>query len=71
MTHGYICNQKAMAERINGILKDKFLVTTSSDKEQLRKVIKQSIDIYNNQRPHLNLKYKTPNFIYEKSLAEL
>ena len=71
MTDGYDCYQNAMAERINGILKDEFLLTTCTDKDQLNKVIKQSIDIYNNKRPHLNLKYKTPNFIHEKSLTEL
>jgi len=71
MTDGYDCYQNAMAERINGILKDEFLLTTCADTEQLDKVINQSIFIYNNKRPHLNLKYKTPTFIHEKSLAEL
>jgi len=71
MTDGYDCYQNAMAERINGILKDEFLLTTCTDIEQLDKVIKQSIFIYNNNRPHLNLNYKTPTFIHEKSLAEL
>jgi transposase InsO family protein len=71
MTDGYDCYQNAMAERINGILKDEFLLTTCADAEQLDKVIRQSIFIYNNNRPHLKLKYQTPNFIHEESLAEL
>ena len=71
MTDGYDCYQNALAERINGILKDEFLLTTCEDRNQLEKVINQSIDIYNSKRPHLNLKYKTPTFIHEKSLAEL
>jgi putative transposase len=71
MTDGYDCYQNALAERINGILKDEFLLTTYEDKNQLEKVINQSILIYNSKRPHLKLKYKTPTFIHEKSLAEL
>lgn len=71
MTNGYDCYQNALAERINGILKDEFLLTTCDDKDQLEKVIDQSINIYNSKRPHLKLKYKTPTFIHEKSLAEL
>lgn len=71
MTDGYDCYQNAMAERINGILKDEFLLNTCAQTEHLKKVIKQSIYIYNNKRPHLSLKYKTPNFIHEKSLADL
>lgn len=71
MTDGYDCYQNALAERINGILKDEFLLTTCENKDQLEKVVNQSIDIYNSKRPHLNLKYKTPIFIHEKSLADL
>ena len=71
MTDGYDCYQNAMAERINGILKDEFLLTTYADTKQLDKVISESISIYNSRRPHLNLNYKTPTFIHEKSLTEL
>lgn len=69
MTDGYDCYQNALAERINGILKDEFLIQTYTQ-QQLSKVVEQSIKIYNSYRPHLSLKYKTPNFIHEKSLAE-
>jgi putative transposase len=55
MTDGYDCYQNAMAERINGILKDEFLLMTCADTAQLNKVIKQSIAIYNNKRPYLSL----------------
>lgn len=71
MTDGYDCYQNALAERINGILKDEFLLTTYSDYDQLNRVIAESIQIYNTKRPHLKLNYKTPTFIHEKSLAEL
>jgi len=71
MTDGYDCYQNALAERINGILKDEFLLQSYENKQQLDQVIKQSIHIYNSKRPHLKLNYKTPTFIHEKSLAEL
>jgi transposase InsO family protein len=71
MTDGYDCYQNALAERINGILKDEFLLATYNDHGQLKQIIKESIQIYNTKRPHMKLNYKTPAFIHEKSLAEL
>lgn len=71
MTDGYDCYQNALAERINGILKDEFLLTTCSDRDQLNQVITESVQIYNAKRPHMKLNYKTPTFVHEKSLAEL
>lgn len=55
MTDGYDCYQNALAERINGILKDEFLVHTYKDINQARKVIEESINIYNTKRPHLSV----------------
>jgi putative transposase len=71
MTDGYDCYQNALAERINGILKDEFLLTTCTGRDQLNQVITESIRIYNTKRPHMKLNYKTPTFIHEKSLADL
>ena len=70
MTDGYDCYQNALAERINGILKDEFLVYKCNTKKELDVLIKQSIETYNNQRPHLSLNMKTPNFIHEKTEEE-
>ena len=56
MTVGYDCYQNAMAERMNGILKMEFLTQTYEDLRQTRKVISQSIETYNQMRPHLSLK---------------
>lgn len=71
MTDGYDCYQNALAERMNGILKDEFLLQTYQDQTQLDEVIRHSIQIYNSKRPHLKLGLKTPIFIHKKSLAEL
>ena len=67
MTDGYDCYQNALAERINGILKNEFLIKKCNNGKELETLIKESIDTYNNQRPHLSLNLKTPNFIHEKT----
>lgn len=71
MTDGYDCYQNALAERINGILKQEFLMYKCKTAKQLEQLIKESIDIYNSQRPHLSLQMKTPNFVHEKTCEEI
>lgn len=66
MTDGYDCYQNALAERVNGILKQEFLFNRCNNYQDLKCLIKQSIDIYNNKRPHLALKLETPNFRHQK-----
>ena len=70
MTDGYDCYQNALAERVNGILKNEFLLTKPKDLEEARKMVKQSIKIYNEVRPHLSLKYKTPNTVHQAFLNQ-
>lgn len=70
MTDGYDCYQNALAERINGILKQEFLYLKCKSMGELNKLIDYAIDTYNNLRPHLALNYKTPNFIHNKKPQE-
>ena len=65
MTDGYDCYQNALAERVNGILKGEFLVQRPHDLQQARCMVEQSIAIYNNERPHLSLKYRTPDEVHQ------
>ncbi len=65
MTDGYDCYQNALAERINGILKSEFLLSRPADPAQARKMVKESVAIYNHERPHLALKYKTPDEVHQ------
>lgn len=67
MTDGYDCYQNALAERINGILKQEFLIETCNTSIELEVLVKQSIAIYNDERPHLSLGMKTPNAVHEKA----
>jgi len=64
MTDGYDCYQNAMAERVNGILKMEFLLHRPKDLAQARKMVDESVGIYNKERPHLALKYKTPDAMH-------
>ena len=67
MTDGYDCYQNALAERINGILKQEFLVEKCNTGAELEILIRESIETYNSKRPHLSLKMKTPNFVHKKN----
>jgi putative transposase len=54
--------ENAVAERINGILKYEFLIIDGfTNHLQALNVIKESIGIYNEQRPHLSCDMLTPN----------
>lgn len=64
MTDGYDCYQNALAERVNGILKNEYLLIKPNNLEEAKKMVKQSIDIYNQRRPHWALKYKTPDEVH-------
>jgi transposase InsO family protein len=68
MTDGYDCYQNALAERINGILKTEYLLGRPQDLDQARRMVKQSVDIYNTERPHQALKYKTPDEVHRAFL---
>lgn len=70
MTDGYDCYQNALAERVNGILKHEFLINKPKDLAEARLMVKQSIEIYNERRPHLSLKYKTPDAVHRASLNQ-
>lgn len=64
MTDGYDCYQNALAERINGILKYEFLLYECNTFNELKVLIKESIHIYNERRPHLSLNMLTPNQVH-------
>jgi putative transposase len=69
MTDGYDCYQNALAERVNGILKMEFLLHMPADLKQAKQMVRQSVRLYNEERPHLSLEYETPDAIHRASLA--
>ena len=51
----------AVAERINGIIKNELLMGMSFfSVEDVRKSLEVAINFYNNERPHMSLDWKTP-----------
>ena len=71
MTDGYDCYQNALAERVNGILKQEFLFTRCNNYEELQLLVAESISIYNTERPHLSLQMKTPEYVHQKWLQDV
>ncbi len=61
MTEKYDPYENAIAERINGVLKQEFDIAINVKDLGLKKMmIKNAIDIYNNRRPHLSNYMLTP-----------
>lgn len=68
MTEENHCYENAMAERVNGILKDEFYLDQcffSTDHACI--AAKNAIEIYNSKRLHLSLGYKTPNMVFKNA----
>lgn len=60
------CYENAIAERINGILKQEYgLDEIFSDQIQAERVTGQGIKAYNEQRPHWSLEFKTPAQVHQ------
>ena len=68
MTEEKHCYENALAERVNGILKDEFyLDQTFTDVAHAKRATKNAIKLYNEIRLHLSLNFKTPNMVYLKT----
>ena len=58
--------ENAVAERVNGILKDEFYLDQCFfSLDHACKASKNAIEIYNSKRLHLSLGYKTPNSVFK------
>ncbi len=61
MTQSGNPKDNAIAERVNGIIKNEFLKYYTLDTiEQVREAVKRSVDFYNNRRPHMSNNMLTP-----------
>ena len=68
MTQSYDPYENAVAERVNGILKDEFeLGDGLVNQKHAEREIKHSIAIYNTERPHLSCNYLTPAMAHTQS----
>jgi transposase InsO family protein len=60
--------ENAVAERINGILKQEFYIDKyNKDLTVMKKIIKETVDIYNGKRPHISNHMLTPNQMHEQN----
>lgn len=64
-TEKYDPYENAVAERINGILKYEFgLIKTIPSLDIANKMLKEAVEIYNNERRHCSLEMMTPAFAH-------
>jgi putative transposase len=61
--------ENAIAERINGILKEEYLHHYKLENLiQAKECLKASIELYNNKRPHWSIGLLTPNHVHQLNL---
>lgn len=72
MTQQYDPYENAIAERVNGILKDEFGLDICFENEELMKEqVIQSIALYNQLRPHLSVGLLTPEQAHKQDRIKL
>jgi putative transposase len=65
MTEENHCYENAMAERVNGILKDEFFLDEEMpDLKTAKRAVTQAIETYNTKRPHWSLGLQIPYEIH-------
>jgi len=68
MTEVMHCYENALAERVNGILKQEYeMDRTFRTKAQAKAAFEQGVWLYNHRRPHLKLNYRVPADVHEKA----
>ncbi|WPO78915.1 IS3 family transposase [Flavobacterium sp. KACC 22761] len=64
--------ENAVAERINGILKQEFNIDKFNQQLAVMKIlIKDAIEVYNNERPHYSNYMLTPNQMHKQNIVEM
>lgn len=72
MTESYDPYSNAIAERVNGILKQEFLLEQYNLPLNIMKdVVKDAVKIYNLQRPHYSCSYLTPEQMHRQSTKQI
>lgn len=63
--------ENALAERMNRTIKEEFgMDRILKSKQQVQQLVKESIFLYNNKRPHLALNMKTPEQVYQTKIPD-
>jgi putative transposase len=62
--------ENAVAERMNGILKEEYLKHhRPENKEQAKQLLDKAIGLYNKHRPHFSIGLLTPEWVHHKNLS--
>ena len=60
--------ENAIAERVNGIIKEEYLNFYNTDTlEEAKKQLIKAITLYNNDRPHMSISNQTPNKVHSSN----
>lgn len=63
--------ENAIAESVNGILKEEYLNNyTIENFKEANQLLDATIYLYNNDRPHMSLGYLTPEKVYSKEMEK-
>ena len=69
MTESGDPRENALAERVNGILKDEYLYNYAPESiQQAKEILDQTINLYNNERPHMSIGNLVPEKVHELNL---
>ena len=69
MTQSNHCAENALAERMNGILKQEYgLGVEFATKADARRAVEQGVFLYNHKRPHTQLNYRVPAQVHQSAL---
>lgn len=72
MTESYDPYRNAVAERVNGILKQEFiLIREGIEISEMKKIVSESVNTYNNIRPHHACFMNTPNYMHRQSKIKI
>ena len=64
--------ENAIAERVNGILKDEYLLNFKpSNIGHAKEILQQSVTKYNEERPHMSINNLTPHYVHQLSLIHI
>jgi len=61
--------ENAIAERVNGIIKEEYLNDYQIDNiKQAKELLKAVVELYNNERPHISIGNLTPNQVHQNNI---
>jgi len=61
--------ENAIAERINGIIKEEYLKDYKVENiEQAKMLLETTVNLYNNERPHMSIGNLTPNQVHQNNI---